>query len=240
MIRQIVAGFLHGHQPILAERWYYRYHCKEVVRAFGPWLRRYETYKTLPLPVPSSAEPFGVRGGYLTELWYASIEDYVEAEPYDRKWTPMSPLPAGTAEPEPCHILVPARPTEDFLGTEPAPEERTVMRWICVFRYPEGVSLDEGERWYLDTHSREVKEQPGLLKYVSHRALENPKFAGVWHRMSELWYEDTDAWRRAVVDSPSRYSPPPWGGEYPFVHPVSVFVREKPDVDFLKDDPIIP
>ena len=36
MIRQIVAGFLHGHHPILAERWYYRYHCKEVVRAFGP------------------------------------------------------------------------------------------------------------------------------------------------------------------------------------------------------------
>ena len=43
MIRQIVSRFLHGHDPIMAERWYYRYHCKEVVRAFGPWLRRYET-----------------------------------------------------------------------------------------------------------------------------------------------------------------------------------------------------
>ena len=115
MIRQIVSGFLHGHDPIIAERWYYRYHCKEVVRAFGPWLRRYETYKTLP--PPPQAERFGVRGGFLTELWYANLEDYVEAEPYDRKWTPMPPLPAGTAEVEPCHILVPARPTEDLLGT---------------------------------------------------------------------------------------------------------------------------
>ena len=39
---------------------------------------------------------------------------------------------------------------------------------------------------------------------------------------------------------PPRYTPPPWNGEYPFVHLASVFVREKPDVDFLKDDPIIP
>ena len=88
--------------------------------------------------------------------------------------------------------------------------------------------------------SREVKEHPGLLRYVSHRALENPLFSGVWHRMSELWYENMDAWRRAAVDSPPRYTPPPWNGEYPFVHLVSVFVRNKPDVDFLKDDPIIP
>ena len=156
------------------------------------------------------------------------------------KWTPMPPLPAETTEVEPCHILVPARPTEDFLGKEPALEEGTVMRWFCVFRYPQGVSLEEGERWYLDTHSREVKEHPGLLRYVSHRALENPLFSGVWHRMSELWYENMDAWRRAAVDSPPRYTPPPWNGEYPFVHLASVFVRDKPDVDFLKDDPIIP
>ena len=142
MIRQIVSGFLHGHDPIVAERWYYRYHCKEVVRAFGPWLRRYETYKTLP--PPSQAERFGVHNGFLTELWYANLEDYVEAEPYARKWTPMPALPAETAEVEPCHILVPARPTEDFLGKEPAPEEGTVMRWFCVFRYPQGVSLEEG------------------------------------------------------------------------------------------------
>ncbi len=114
------------------------------------------------------------------------------------------------------------------------------MRWFCLFRYPEGVSPEEGERWYLDTHSQEVKEQPGLLKYVSHRALENPLFSGVWHRMSELWYENMDAWRRAVVDSPPRYTPPPWNSEYPFVHLVSVFVRNTPDVDFLKDNPIIP
>jgi hypothetical protein len=238
MIRQVVSGFLHGHDPIVAERWYYRYHSKECVRAFGPWLRRYETYKTLP--PPPQAERFGVRNSFLTELWYANLEDYVEADPYNRKLTPMTSLPSGTAEVEPCHILVTARPTEDFLGKEPALEEVSIMRWFCLFRYPEGVSPEEGERWYLDTHSQEVKEQPGLLKYVSHRALENPLFSGVWHRMSELWYENMDAWRRAVVDSPPRYTPPPWNSEYPFVHLVSVFVRNTPDVDFLKDNPIIP
>lgn len=238
MIRFIVPGFLDGHDPIVAERWYYRFHGKEIVHAIGPWLRRYETYKTLP--PPPRADRLGARGGFLTELWYGGLDDYFEAEPYNRNFTPVSPLPAGVEPREPCYIMCPARPTEDFLGKEPAPEEVTILRWVCVFKYPKGVSLEEGERWYLDTHAQEAREQPGLLRYVSHRRLEHPELADSWHRMSELWYENEDAWRRAVVDSPPRYTPPPWGGEYPFVHLVSVFVREKPDVDFLKDDPIIP
>jgi len=238
MIRFIVPGFLDGHDPIVAERWYYRFHGKEIVHAIGPWLRRYETYKTLP--PPPRADRLGARGGFLTELWYGGLDDYFEAEPYNRNFTPVSPLPPGVEPGEPCYIMCPARPTEDFLGKEPAPEEVTILRWVCVFKYPKGVSLEEGERWYLDTHAQEAREQPGLLRYVSHRRLEHPELADSWHRMSELWYENEDAWRRAVVDSPPRYTPPPWGGEYPFVHLVSVFARNKPDVDFLKDDPIIP
>ena len=238
MIRFIVPGFLDGHDPIVAERWYYRFHGKEIVHAIGPWLRRYETYKTLP--PPPRADRLGARGGFLTELWYGGLDDYFEAEPYNRNFTPVSPLPPGVEPGEPCYIMCPARPTEDFLGKEPAPEEVTILRWVCVFKYPKGVSLEEGERWYLDTHAQEAKKQPGLLRYVSHRRLEHPELADSWHRMSELWYENEDAWRRAVVDSPLRYTPPPWGGEYPFVHLVSVFARNKPDVDFLKDDPIVP
>ena len=176
MIRFIVPGFLDGHDPIVAERWYYRFHGKEIVHAIGPWLRRYETYKTLP--PPPRADRLGARGGFLTELWYGGLDDYFEAEPYNRNFTPVSPLPPGVEPGEPCYIMCPARPTEDFLGKEPAPEEVTILRWVCVFKYPKGVSLEEGERWYLDTHAQEAKKQPGLLRYVSHRRLEHPELGG--------------------------------------------------------------
>lgn len=136
-------------------------------------------------------------------------------------------------------IIIPAMPTEDFLGREPMPEERPILRWYQVFKYPEGVSLEDGERWYLETHAQEMMKQPGLLRYVSHRKLSNAPFPTPWHRVSELWYEDFAAWCNALRIG-QRCTPPRWGGSFPFVEMVSTFVGYKPDVDFLKDNPTIP
>jgi hypothetical protein len=85
---------------------------------------------------------------------------------------------------------------------------------------------------------KEVKQQPGLLKYVSHRLLENPPIRTSWQRVEELWFENFDSWRKAVVVTPPHYTPPPWRKEEPFVDMVSAFVKDKPDVDFLRDKPL--
>ncbi|MDP2855501.1 MAG: hypothetical protein Q8N90_00015 [bacterium] len=69
MIKHVFIGFLNGVNEIDALRWYLRFHSKEVVRFVGPWLRRYETFKTYP-PTPE-ARKFGAIGGFYTELWYA-------------------------------------------------------------------------------------------------------------------------------------------------------------------------
>ena len=136
--------------------------------------------------------------------------------------------------------IVPAMPTEDFLGKEPIPEERPILRWVCLFKYPEGVSVEDGEKWYLEVQSQEVKQQSGLLKYVSHRALEDSPMPSPWLRVSELWYEDFDAWRTANVDAPPHYTSPPWTDGGSFLDVASTFVRPKPDIDFLRDNPLIP
>ena len=136
--------------------------------------------------------------------------------------------------------MVPAMPTEDFLVKEPTPEEVPIMRWYQILKYPDGVSVEEGEKWYLEVHSQEAKEQPGLLRYVSHRVMEKPPIVTPWHRVAEMWYEDFDAWRKAVIDSPPKYTPPSWRKEEPFVDMISTFVPYKPDVDFLRDNPLIP
>lgn len=239
MIKDVFLGFLNGVNPVEGERWYFRFHSKEVVRFFGPWLYRYETYRAYA--PPPEAKRFGALGGRMTELWYDNVESYREAKPNSRPytrapWTATIP-PSGIVG---ARIIVPAMPTEDFLGKEPTPEEKTILRWYCVFKYPDGVSLEDGEKWYLEVHSREVKEQPGLLRYVSHHAVEQSPIDTPWQRLSELWYEDFDAWHKAVIHSPRSYTPPPWGKEDPFVDMVSSFIGYKPDVDFLKDNPSIP
>jgi hypothetical protein len=237
MIKQVAIGFLDGVDPVEADRWYFRYHSKECIRFFGPWLRRYESYRAYN--APPGAEHFGVRQGRLTELWYDNIESFIEAKPFSWPFT-RSSFTRFVQAPPAAGAIVPAMPTEDFLGKAPTPEERLILRWVCMFKYPEGVSVAEGERWYLETHSHEVAHQPGLLKFVSHRAIENSPRPSPWLRVSELWYEDFGAWRKAVIDLPPVYTKPPWSTEAPFVDMASTFVAYKPDVDFLKDNPLIP
>jgi len=246
VIKHVFVGFMQGVDEVLAERWYFRYHCKEVARFFGPWLRRYESFKAYP--PPPEARELGVLGGRMTELWYANVEDFIEARAGFRPYTfdpwlqevfatdPFKAVPGIT--------IVPAMPTEDFLGKEPTPEEITILRWYRLIKYPDGVSLKDGEKWYLDVHSKEACQQPGLLRYIGHRLLDNPPDGlstdAPWHRVEEMWYENIDAWRKAVIDSPPKYTPPPWRKEPPFLDSVSNFIKYKPDIDFLKDNPFIP
>ena len=97
------------------------------------------------------------------------------------------------------------------------------MRWYQALKYPDGISVEEGEKWYLEVHSQKAKEQPGLLRYVSHRVLENLPIVTPRHRVTEMWYQDSDAWRK----------------EEPFVDMTSTFVLYKPDVNLLRDNPLI-
>jgi len=220
------------------DRWYFRFHGKEVPRFNGPWLRRYETYRAYHAPL--AADRFNVKRGRYTELWYDNVEAFKEADPNRKPYTAPSFGWDGTGLRAGYITMVPARPTEDFLGKEPTPEERPILRWIIMFKYPDDVPLEKGEKWYLETFSQETKEQPGLLRFISYRTVPEPPIPTPWHRLSELWYEDFTAWQNAVVDSPIRYTPPPWRKEEPFVDMVSTFVGYKPDVDFLRDNPVIP
>lgn len=225
---------------VLLDRWYFRFHSKECLRFFGPWLRRYETFRSCD--APPEADPFGVRQGRVTELWYNSVEDFIESHPSEFPFTPLAPPATPSQRPlKPTAItMVPAMPTEDFLGKEPNPEEGPILRWYQLIEYPAGVSVADGEKWYLETHSQEAKKQPGLLKYVSHRVSRNPPIVTPYHRVTEMWYRDFDAWRKAVIASPPKYTAPSWSNEAPFVNMVSTFVPYEPDVDFLRDDPLVP
>jgi len=239
MIKHVFVGFLNGVDETVGERWYFRYHAKEVVRFVGPWLRRYETFKAYAPPPEAIA--LGAMGGRTTELWYANVEDFIEARPNDRPYTFESWMAALPARAMTAGVtMVPAMPTEDFLGREPTPEAINILRWYRLIKYPRGVSVEDGEKWYLGVHAQEAKQQPGLLRYVSHRVLENPPIRTPWHRLEELWYENLIAWRAAVIDSPPKYTPPPWKSEPPFVDSVSNFIKYKPDIDFLRDNPAIP
>lgn len=234
------------------DRYYMRYHGPEVAEISGPWMSRYWLW--LPYEPPKEAvERFGgVRGRY-AELWFRE-EDYAD-RPQLEYMTSASWGRDSTRESRFTNCMVPANPTERFHDTHPNPGQTPVVRWIAVIRYPEGVSVADGEKWFLNVHAKEASKQPGLLKFVSYRAAsikdgsnisdsnipagdnKTPQGAPAgssWVRVLEYWYKDLDAWRKAVLESPPEYTKPPWGGEYPFVKMISTFVPYYHDVDFLE------
>lgn len=247
MIKSIVVHDIPINHVAAMERWYYKDHAPEINRRFGPWLTRHESY--LPVDAPADARAFGFYNWRVTEGWWREIP---EAGPKGNLSFTAPPV-----WPRVATCFVPAQPTEDFMGGEIQPREKNVLRWVVLFKYPTGISGEEGERWFLDVHAKEVVKQPGLYRFFSYRVIKEPiglpgtwapgakppadSIHHSWDRLHELWYETFDDWRRSVIESPPRYTKPSWATyeTYPFVEPfvdfVSSFILERPNDEFWRD-----
>jgi hypothetical protein len=273
MVKEIAMGvFTNAPNQAELDRYYLGYHGPEVVQFSGPWLRRYQLW--LPYDPPKEAvDRFNAVKGRYAELWFGSEEEYLDRPAHG----PMSKATfQSVGENKQTVVMVTAKPTEEFYDPDPFAKETPVFRWVQIIRYPDGVSAEEGEKWFLNVHAKEALKQPGLMKFVSYRILTEisekmnqlmskymsipPLNAGAgtgapggaapstgdmpkmktWVRVNEYWYKDADAWRKAVLDSPPKYTTPSWGGTYPFVEMISTFIPYMHDVDFLKGGFIVP
>jgi hypothetical protein len=173
MVKEVVFGlFLGAPNQTEADRYYLHYHGPEVVYGSGPWLRRYVSF--LPYDPPTeAAERFGATRGRYAELWYGSLDEY-HSRPQHLPFTIPSWDPPGSKMPKGAKyaVMVPALPTEEFYDPDPNPNQTPILRWVTVIKYPEGVSLEEGEKWFLGVYAKEALKQPGLLKFVSYRCLD--------------------------------------------------------------------
>ena len=119
-----------------------------------------------------------------------------------------------------------------------------MIRWLYLIKYPEGVPVDQGERWYLGTHTQEAKEmaEHGLARYRTWKALEAPFGAGsksrdelnTYKRMTELAFPDWDSFKAALIDNPREYTGASYGRPFEYQ---TIFVGDEPEYDLLKDVP---
>jgi len=229
------------------ERWYYRDHAPEINRRFGPWLTRHDSY--LPVDAPPDARAAGFYNWRVTEGYWRELP-----EPGARGNLAFTVPPT---EPRVAAGFFPAQPTEDFFGGQLQPHERAVLRWFQLIRYPEGVGASEGEAWYLDVHARELGRLPGVYRAFSTRAVQEAirlpgewpphhrptpgNLQSRWDRLTELWFENFDAWREFTAAASTQCTRPSWAtaSGYPFVRPntelVSSFLLERPTDEFWRD-----
>ena len=212
--------------------WYLSVHAQECLRYFGPWLMRYQAWHAKVMP-PEARRPDAYKGRYM-ELWYDSVEAWKEAAPLGHTYS--SPPWGSMSNPQKpgASLIVPAVPTENFLGKpEPPPSQGPYFRFIFAMKYPEGVSEEEGEKWYLNYHSQEAKLFPGLLRYVSYKVVPNSPVHSGWVRLGEMWYKDYDSWKKAVENP--KYTAPAWAAQgKPWLEVVTIFNTTAPDFDYLK------
>jgi hypothetical protein len=276
MVKEVAMGvFTNAPSQQELDRYYLRYHGPEVMKFSGPWLRNYKLWQ--PYDPPKEAmERFNAVKGRYAELWFSSEEEYLDRPAHG----PMSKANfKSVGENKQTVVMVPAKPTEEFYDPDPNPEETPILRWVQITKYPDNVSVEEGEKWFLNVHAQEALKQPGLMKFVSYKVLTEvgdkmmklmmksgglpnviqnadvksgapvpnqgaatsgmPKMKN-WVRINEYWYKDFDAWRKAVLDSPPKYTAPSWGGQYPYVEMISTFLPYMHDVDFLKGGYVVP
>jgi hypothetical protein len=247
MIKSIVMHDIPMNHVAAMERWYYRDHSPEIVRRYGPWEARHDSY--LPVDAPADARAYGFYNWRVTEGWWRELP---KGGPQGCLSFTLPPV-----WPKVATCFIPAQPTEDFMGHEHQSHEKNILRWFILLKYPQGVAREEGENWFLNTNANEVMKQPGLYRFFSYLVIKEPvplpgtwppgKFAGEiiggdqWDRVCELWYETFDDWRRSVILSPPPYTKPSWATHptYPFLKPYSDFVcsylLERPTDRFLRD-----
>jgi len=247
MIRSIVVHDIDMSHIAAMERWYFRDHTAEIVRRFAPWLTRHESF--LPVDAPAEARAFGFYNWRVTDGWWREIPEEGPKGTFSFTVPPVWPKVAT--------CFIPAQPTEDFMGSEFQPHEKNVLRWFILFKYPDGVSFEEGDDWFLNVHAKEVVKQPGMYRFFSYKVVKEPiGLPGTWapgkmpppgmtlfdwDRVVELWYETFDDWRKSVIQMPPQYTKPGWAkyDRYPFLEPgvdfVSSFLLERPSDEFFRD-----
>ncbi|MCH3916795.1 MAG: hypothetical protein LKE40_04905 [Spirochaetia bacterium] len=230
------------------ERWFRRYHVPEVLTQY-PWTNRYLLYRVIP--EPDGAERFGFFNYRVHENWVTGSE----SRRGERGLLSMTQQPYPDAM-DAIVVNMPAEPTDDFLGSDLHFDDHTILRWVCVFRYPDGADIDKADDWYLNVHVPEMKKTPGLNRYFSTKAYISEKsplpqgdsfkkhmdlFYRQWHRVTELWFDDSNSWKNGIIGNLPKLTRPSWAtdGNYPFIIPgsefISTFILEKPDNDFIKE-----
>jgi len=254
----IIGGWGVDEMP-MGERWLLREHAGETQMWLAPWLERYVRYWFV-MP-PANLVPDVVKlGSWTTGV---TMHVYRDTPPtLDKQWGFVGMIPRGkqkevktpgaayanrekadAIEPrvDMTFCFAPFAPTEDFLGATINPWENSILRWFTCFKYPKGVSREEGDEWYVNVHAKEVMKQEGLLRYFSYRTMDWPGPAG-WHRVSEMWYADYASWHKAVIEKPPKYTKPSWAkyDQYPFLEPhkdfLGSFILERPTHDLLRDN----
>ena len=226
MIRTMALHTVNMNKIAACERWYWDKHGAQLYRRYEPWLTRFESFRAIALNddmIRSACEQSEGRvnadtiesANELTKRF--GLTNWMATSGFWREIPEIGPKGEMALSSPPEHaysygITVPPQCTEDYKGSEWAPEEKTPIRWVQLLRWPEGITKDTGDDWYNNIFAPFVCEQDEVFRFFSFRSLdENVRFPGEWKleslkemkgspkdhqwdRMTEMWFDTFSDW----------------------------------------------
>jgi hypothetical protein len=123
----------------------------------------------------------------------------------------------------------------------PEPETTKMAKFMYFFGYRDGVELRHAEDWYLGHHTREGKQLPGIMRYVTWRRRPLPQLsqylpdATSFVRYTELCFETFDTWVRVCYEEGPKWVRSPRYGEGLWGNYKCFFIPDEPDLVLMPD-----
>ncbi|MFC1890980.1 acetyl-CoA hydrolase [Thermodesulfobacteriota bacterium] len=242
------------------KHWLHRYHIADSISQFGPYVSKYAFYPALPTPPEGSR--FGTVRMQLTEHYWMihpfqnelKVKTFNEYFPLDvLKW--QGTIPDTEEEPStnidgdagrssggdnemPPFIFafVPVWWEEDFKGNERTVEDGPNYRWQFVLRYPEDVSVEQGDEWFYQEVIPQFQTMPEVTRILSSKILREVNSCP-FHRVTEMWFDGPTDWHRAAVEKAASIKKPAWAKQdkFPYLQSrfeiTSIFLTDIAEID---------
>lgn len=105
--------------------------------------------------------------------------------------------------------FVPVWWEEDFKGAGRTVEDGPNYRWQFVIKYPEGVSIDEGDKWLHEEFIPAFVEIDETNRILSSRVIKEANGCD-FDRVVEMWFQCQTAWTVAVDKAAKMVKKPSW------------------------------
>lgn len=241
--------------------WLYGHHIQESISAFGPYVTKYAFYNALP--VPPEGERFGTRRMQMTEHYWLLNEMQPEMRnkalseymPLDvLRWQGCVPdvdtsdatidgdagrsVGGDNGCPPFVFAHVPINWEEDFKGKGRMVMDGPNYRWQFVIRYPEDISVEDGEAWFHNEVVPYFTGRPEVNRFLSSRIMQDV-VGCPFQRLVELWFDGPEEWYTAAVREAGALRRPAWAQQtaFPFLKPqfniAGMFLTDIPTADNL-------
>lgn len=234
----------------MLKHWLYKHHIPDSISQFGPYVSKYAFYPALPTPpegerfgtirmqltehywtVNPMTENF--KNKALTEYfpldvlkWQGTIPDdgkvaALEGEDVENMEGDNARATGGNNGCPPfIFAFVPVCWEEDFKGSQRTVEDGPNYRWQFVIKYPEGVSMEEGDKWFYEEVVPKFQVMPDVLRILSSKIMQEVNGCP-FQRVVEMWFNCPSAWYRAAVVNAKEIKKPSWAKEdqFPYLKP---------------------